>query len=103
VYKFCVLIKYKTFRKKSFFGSIDFLQTLKSNVDKGAKNLLYKCVLEFHLAFISRLEDSISSKKVQNFVLYCAYTCQLLSYLSASIPYIAVCDPDSLYTYLSAS
>jgi hypothetical protein len=74
-----------------------FLQTLKPNVDKRAKKLFYKCVLEFHLAFISHLEDSISSKKVQNFVLYSAYTSQLLSYWSARIPYITVRDPASLY------
>jgi hypothetical protein len=64
---------------------------------KEQKKLFYKCVLEFHFAFISSLEDSVSSKKVQNFVLYYAYTCQLLSCLSGSIPYIAVRDPASLY------
>ncbi len=59
---------------------------------KEQKKMFYKCVLEFHLAFISGLEDSISSKKVQNCVIYSAYTCQLLSCLSARIPDITVRD-----------
>jgi hypothetical protein len=47
-------------------GSLDFFANFEAKCGQKSKKMFYKCVLEFHLAFISGLEDSISSKKVQN-------------------------------------